>query len=609
MAALFRCQREISFMDTGILTPKALFQKDIRYTIPTFQRRYVWTLEDQWEPLWEDVRNTAEDYLEKLVACGGEFVEAESNTKKHFLGAVVVQQVSTATKDIEQREVIDGQQRITTLQLLLDAVQYVCEERNARGVETRLARLVLNDSRVLVNEEDAFKLWPTVNDRPAFTHAMHNGLATDGFEDSLVVQAHEYFQLQASQWIDSDPDSMQTRMEALETAVTGMLHMVVIDLGPQDDPHVIFETLNARGTPLLESDLIKNYVVSRTKVDGDVIWGDLDHNWWREDVRQGRLWRPRIDALLDYWLEMRTWDDVSAGKVFSTFRELAADREIDTIVAELKGDLSNFRRYEEGPRAPAEDVFHYRAGVMQMAAFTPALLSFLSWPERVRIDALKALESFLVRRMVCRVTTKDYNRMTLDLVRELNRWEPEHGAQAVVSFLSSQKAESRRWPTDADLESAFRTLPLYRLLTRGRLRLVLEGIEELHRKKHMTEEIQVPRNLTIEHVLPQSWERNWPLPREIEEEEERQERNQLLHTIGNLTLVTRRLNPALSNAPWEEKQATLNEHSVLLLNRQLLAAYAAEAWTEKTIVARSLRMAKLVAEIWPGPDQCNGNDM
>lgn len=589
-------------METHILTPKALFQKDIRYTIPAFQRRYVWSLEDQWEPLWEDVRNTAEDYLEKLESHSGEVIEAESDTRRHFLGAVVVQQVSTATKDIEKREVIDGQQRFTTLQLLLDAVQYVCEKRNANGVKTRLEKLVQNDRNIIVKEEEAFKLWPTVNDRSAFTHAMHNRLAIDGFEDSLIVQAHEYFQLQASQWIDSDHGSMQARMEALETAITGMLHMVVIDLGPQDDPHVIFETLNARGTPLLESDLIKNYVVDQTNGNGD-IWGDLDHNWWRQDVRQGRHLRPRIDVLLDYWLEMYTKDEVSAGKVFSTFKKLAGDREIDIIVGKMKDELFSFRSYEEGHRNPVEDMFHYRAGVMQMAAFTPVLLSLLSRPEETRIGALKALESFLVRRMVYRGTTRDYSRMSLDLVRELDRWDPERCAQAVVSFLSSQKAESRRWPTDADLEHAFCTLPLYRLLTRGRLRLVLEAIEELHRREHMTEETQVPRNLTIEHVMPQSWMKHWPLPEENDKQEKYEERNRLVHTIGNLTLVNNRLNPSLSNAPWKEKQATLDKHSVLLLNRQLLEMYAAEAWTEKTIVSRSLRMAKLVAEVWPGPDQ------
>lgn len=591
-------------METDILTPKKLFQKDIRYTIPAFQRRYVWSMEDQWEPLWEDVRNTAEDYLEKLESNDGNSVEAERDTRRHFLGAVVIQQVSTATKDIERREVIDGQQRLTTLQLLLDAVQYVCEIRNAKGVKKRLLKLVENDKDILVKDEEVFKLWPTVNDRRAFTHAMHNGLAIDGFEDSLIVQAHEYFQLQARQWIDSDNDSMDTRMEALETAITGMLNMVVIDLGVQDDPHVIFETLNARGTPLLESDLIKNYVAFRTKANGDVIWGDLDHDWWRKEIRQGRLRRPRIDALLDYWLEMRTKDDVSAGKVFSTFKKLADGCEIAPIVEQMKADLSNFRQYEEGRRAPAEDVFHYRAGVMQMAAFTPVLLSFLSWPEETRIEALKALESFLVRRMVCRGTTKGYSTMALDLVRELENWDlPKCGAQAVVSFLSSRKAESRRWPTDADLKHAFLELPLYRLLTRGRLRLVLEAIEERLRMDPLSEGEKAPRNLTIEHILPQSWARHWPLPGETNEIEEQQERNRLIHTIGNLTLVTYRLNPVLSNAPWIKKQETLNEHSVLLLNRQLLKTYADEEWTEKTIVSRSLQMAKLVAEVWPGPEQ------
>lgn len=102
-------------METAILTPNNLFQKDIRYTIPAFQRRYVWSLEDQWEPLWEDVRNAAEDYLEKLESNDGNSVKAERDTRRHFLGAVVIQQVSTATKDIERREVIDGQQRLTTL--------------------------------------------------------------------------------------------------------------------------------------------------------------------------------------------------------------------------------------------------------------------------------------------------------------------------------------------------------------------------------------------------------------------------------------------------------------------------------------------------------------
>ena len=145
-------------MDTGILSPKALFQKDIRYTVSAFQRRYVWTLDDQWEPLWEDVRNTAEDYLEKLDHSNGDGIKAEQETVRHFLGAVVVQQVNTATRDVERREIIDGQQRLTTLQLLLDAIQYVCEEHKTRGVATRLSKLVTNDESLVGDGDDIFKL-------------------------------------------------------------------------------------------------------------------------------------------------------------------------------------------------------------------------------------------------------------------------------------------------------------------------------------------------------------------------------------------------------------------------------------------------------------------
>ena len=99
----------------------------MRYTIPPFQRHYVWSQDDQWEPLWEDVRNVAENYLEELEGSDNG-VEAEQRTSPHFLGAVILKQVPTAAKDIDQREVIDGQQRMTSLQLLLDAIQQICEE-------------------------------------------------------------------------------------------------------------------------------------------------------------------------------------------------------------------------------------------------------------------------------------------------------------------------------------------------------------------------------------------------------------------------------------------------------------------------------------------------
>ncbi len=593
-------------MKTDILTPKALFRKDIRYTIPVFQRPYVWTQDEQWEPLWEDVRNTAENYLDELDR-SDDNVEAEQRTSPHFLGAIVIQQVHTAAKDIEQREIIDGQQRVTTLQLLLDAIQQVCEEFELKPEAKRLSKLVTNDKDLIgTDENQIFKLWPTAHDREAFRHAMHNGLATDHFEDSRIVQAHEFFQLQTKQWLNADPAFIQRRIEALETTVNGMLYMVVIDLKPQDDPHVIFETLNARGTPLLESDLIKNYAISKanqaSKNESD-IWDGLEHAWWREEVEQGRLHRPRIDMLLNYWLAMRTTSEVPASRVFNAFRSLADDAQIDDVMSDVKRDLENYRLFETGTRTSDEDMFHYRViQVMHGRVITPVLLLLLSVPCEKRAKSLYALESFLIRRMVCRGTTKDYNRLILDLADELQKNGLHNSYSTVVNFLKSQTADSREWPDDEALGRSLDTLPVYRLLTRGRLRLILEGIEGKLRQSSMAEHPDFPKNLTIEHVMPQSWEANWPLPEDIGRLEGTNKRNHLVHTIGNLTLVSRRLNPSLSNAPWEDKRKTLGEHSVLFLNKTLLDESQNSAWDEQFIQFRSKRMAALVADVWPGPN-------
>lgn len=588
-------------LTTNILNPKDLFMKTICYTIPTFQRPYVWTHDEQWEPLWNDVRNLAETYLEELERCGKNHVQAEQRTQPHFLGAVVLQQVPTSARDIEQREVIDGQQRVTTLQLLLDAIQQICEEKELRPVATRLSKLVIND-RDLVGEEShqIFKLWPTRSDREAFRHAMDNGLAVSDFENSLIVQAHEFFQEQLKKWLEDSVASEIDSIDALETAATTLLQMVVIDLSADDDPNVIFETMNARGTPLEQSDLIKNYVLSRSsnELDGKIdLWEGLDDNWWRDTVRQGRLYRPRLDMLLNYWLAMRLGTDVSPSRVFSSFQRHATDRSIDRIMSRVQLDLANYRQFERGSRTPEEELFHYRTGVMQVGVFTPVLLLLLSAEHGPRVGAFRALESFLIRRMVCRQTTKDYNRLALELAIKLEKGGLDEADKIVTGFLTEQKAYSREWPTDHTVADSLESSPLYRLLTRGRLRLVLEGIESRLRSPK-AEQPDVPKNLTIEHLMPLSWEANWSLSDGVDEEPAREYRNRIVHTIGNLTLVNQKLNSSLSNAPWEEKRESLLEHSVMTLNSELRNECS---WNEETIRTRSRRMAELIADCWPGP--------
>jgi hypothetical protein len=203
--------------------------------------------------------------------------------------------------------------------------------------------------------------------------------------------------------------------------------------------------------------------------------------------------------------------------------------------------------------------------------------------------------------MVCRLTTKDYNRLTLDLAEVLQRRGLDRADEVILEFLKSQTADAREWPSDKKIREAFLSLPLYRLLTRGRLRLVLEGIEEALRTPK-AEHKDAPRDLTIEHVMPQSWHEHWPLTASgLDEETAAAERNRLIHTIGNLSLVNGALNPTLTNAPWPRKLEELGRHSVLFLNKAILEGWGNEDWSEEAIRGRSVLMADLATAVWPGP--------
>ena len=469
-------------------------------------------------------------------------------------------------------------------------------------------KLVTNDEELIEDDKlQIFKLWPTRGDREAFRHAMDNGLAANDFEESLIVQAHEFFKLQVRKWLEDAAGPIEFRIDALEAAATSMLQMVVIDLSPQDDPNLIFETLNARGTRLEQSDLIKNFVLSQERDQHVDIWGNLDDGWWRREVRQGRLFRPRLDMLINYWLAMRKGAEVSPLGVFGEFRSYVGDQEVNAVMSEVKQDLMNYREFETTRgRSPAEKSFYYHVDVMQAGVITPVLLLLLSAEEGIRIRAFTALESFLIRRMICRRTTKDYNRLVLELANRLREIGLDRADAVTAGFLREQMADARVWPSDQDVAHAMETSPLYRLLTRGRLRLVLEGAERRLRSSGKSEQTDVPRNLTIEHLMPTGWRKEeWPLPKNVDTVAATYQRNTLIHSIGNLTLATQKLNSSMSNDTWASKRDELQEHSVLLLNNELLTQ---PSWDEETIRSRSRRMAKLVSERWPSPASEQWND-
>ena len=594
-------------MKTNPQRPQRLFVQPVRYEIPAFQRRYVWKQEEQWEPLWEDV--------EELAGA----IMTEGRAEPHFMGAVVLQQTQFPTATIERRIVVDGQQRLITLQLLMDAIQEVLEDQKHSGPAKRLAALVANGEEYLNdNPNHAFKVWPTTVDRDAFRHAMSNEMKPTNYADSRIVQAHEYFKAQAEQWLDQFPRDTGERdgaASALEEAVSRSLEIVVIDLEESDDPHIIFETLNARGTPLLQSDMVKNKVLHEAGIgirndDEEAtpeerdIWPFDQDDWWAQEVGRGLQRRPRVDVYLNHWLTLRNQEEMKPYDEFRAFEKYAAARvsEDETIqdVARDLGKLGTIYRDVEEVRRADIARFLQRRNVMNVGVVTPLLLWLLSvnLPHKRLANCLTALESFLVRRVVCGYSARSYGELFVGLIRKLAKASTSDADRVIVSYLGEQTAQAGLWPNDEELRQRFVEAPLYSYLTRGRLRMVLEGIEGGLRT-HKAESREVPENLQIEHIMPQTWHPHWPLPDDSADDEEASaERERVIHTIGNLTLVNGRLNPSLSNAPWNSKREALADHSVLFLNKRLVNK-GPDVWDEAAIGERAKWLHKRAVKIWP----------
>lgn len=598
------CQPSTYNVEIHKRTPQELFALPLRYEIPDFQRRYVWEEEEQWAPLWSDVEALAQSTL-----------DGHQGNDAHFMGAIVLQQMENATGTIQRRIVVDGQQRLTTLQLLINAIQGLLKQQGHSDPATRLGALVANSGgHFSGNRDHAFKVWPTIVDRTAFKHAMSKQSTTD-HADSRIVRAHRYFQSQADQWLGMlsvDSGERPKAADALEAAVSRRLLIVVIDLGDKDDPHVIFETLNARGTPLLQSDMVKNKILYDAKIEisedgseasaGQKIW-PFDQDWWAADVGRGLQRRPRIDVYLNHWLTLRNHTETKPYNEFNVFNTYAKRKgtPVETIAADLDRVGQIYRDVEQEGRRTDIARFLERRKVMNVGVITPLLL----WLLEAKLSAVKlancirALESFLVRRVVCGLSARSLGELFVGLIQKLDEDATGRKDQVLVSYLAEparQQSQAALWPTNELLQERLVREPLYLYLTRGRLRMVLEAIEE-ELRTNKAESKEVPRGLHIEHIMPQKWHDNYPLVGEVNEEA-KADRDRAIHTIGNLTLVNGQLNAALSNAPWDRKRETLDAHSVLHLNRRLVKK-GPEVWDEVAIEQRARWLHKQAVKVWP----------
>ena len=242
-------------MEANARNLERIFDGTVSYQIPLFQRPYVWTEEKNWCHLWGDIVDVADRYLSNEIC------------RSHFLGAVVLERNNNVTGSIETRQVIDGQQRFTTLQIMMIAIRDICEKYENTKLYDRFDGLVSNKRSKVDLDEEAYKIWPTNSDRSAFevVHQLNKydleqaHQLEDKIKNSQIFKAYHYFLRVLEVWF-SEHNDVEDCLDALWQVVREYLQIVVIDLHSQDEAQVIFETLNARGTQLLPADLIKNFL-------------------------------------------------------------------------------------------------------------------------------------------------------------------------------------------------------------------------------------------------------------------------------------------------------------------------------------------------------------
>lgn len=594
-------------MKTDVLTPQAVFYLPQHLVVPLFQRPYVWDEADQWLPLWQDIARLAELRLKDPYT-----------QPSHFLGAVVLQAVDGQHGAVPAKNVIDGQQRLTTLQLFIDASAAVFESRGFDGLADQFGDLTHNRAYGGVVEA-SLKLVHSNQDGVAFREVMnaeapvhHASLTHAG---SRITRAHAFFAARIDEWLGAG-DEVRSRADALAQAVSQGLQLVVIDLQVQENSQEIFETLNARGTPLTAADLIKNFVFQRLEAEGADTRRAYAEDWpfeaafWEQEVSVGRYTMSRGSLFLSQWLGSRLGEEVSPRQTFIRFKtyvDYEAGSKMGELLLAIKEQAGLYRTWTEHAGDSSRiltrpELAFYRMSAGGVEVLKPAIIWLYDpageIPSDVADDVLAMLESWVVRRQLLRLTSADLGRIVAEIIKS-NRTTPvAELVDSVRHHLSRLNVNSNYWPGDDEVRSHLATEQSYRRYPRARMRFYLEAVEDHLRSRH--DNPQVPRlGYHVEHVLPQKWETHWA----VEGLEAELARGEHVHRLGNLTLLTASLNTTVSNGPWHSKKEHVVANDVFLLNRHFREA---DRWDEATIDERTGVLTDLLLAVWPVPEGHTG---
>jgi Protein of unknown function DUF262/Protein of unknown function (DUF1524) len=614
-------------MDARPLNIVTVLQDPKRFVVPVYQRTYEWTIDKQIEPFFAQVEAKAE---QRLTGTGQQL--------PHYMGALLLMPRGThAFGTLPVFDVVDGQQRLTTFQIFLSALKDLASSLGQDAIADQIKPYILNTAQALMRNEreERYKLYTTAFDRALFCdlvdrshadllalypqHFYQNGNIRKG-EAPKPLRAYCYLREEAEAFVtDATGGDAAAKLGALASALLEDMRVIVITLGAEDDAQVIFETLNSGGEPLAAMDLVRNDVFHRAVRIGEDVerlmeerWRTFEDPFWKLEVSQGRLNKPRIDFFLAHTLAAETGKEILLSELYARYKSFVTDRAFPNVDSELQALIRHAPTYRvlsqpSGDSALAKLARRLQAFEVSTAFPLIFVVANSDAPDSEKSALYELIASYIIRRAICEgLSSKNYNNTFIRVAGQL-RSNGVNCASFAAAFADNDKP-AVRFPGNAEVTGAILRHRQYGRIPQPRLKWVLSELEFASRTEY-DETTGLQANLSIEHVLPDLWTTYWPLPDGNQVQEDKrtglspeqlivvEQRDNAKHTLGNLTLLTPPANTEGLNYAFVRKKDRLRT-SLLRINQDIAEE---PVWDEAAIHRRAERLAALAVRIWPGP--------
>lgn len=542
-----------------------LLEGSKQFVIPIFQRTYSWEM-SHCEQLFRDITRVGQD----------------GSLDTHFIGSAVYIPEIGVDASTPRWLVIDGQQRITTLTLLILALRNFLATHT---IDEPISAPELTD-RYLKNPykkgETSYRLLPTNSDKDTLIKLL-DGKETNENDSIRILENFHYFQEQITK-------------ESFISIWQGILKLMIVDVSLQqgvDNPQMIFESMNSTGKALTQADLIRNYILMGLEHEPQT---RLYIEYWREmELEFGTENYTRyFDEFMRFFLLIKTGNiRIRKGDVYIEFKSYSQGKDVETLLQELKKYSTYYCRIALGLEPTDELAKHFHdIAELKVDVSYPFLMQLYADYEDETIDqavfakCISLTESYVFRRAICEIPTNSMRQTFATLAKQIHKQKYLESLQAAFILLPSY----RRFPTDEEFHRKMQLRDLYNFNRRS---YWLRRFENFGRKERV-----IVNDYTIEHIMPQNsnlsdeWKtdlgENWNVIHE-----------QYLHTLGNLTLTG--YNSEYSDKPFDQKKNMEGgfKYSPLKLNRGISEEVL---WNEAAINRRAESLASQAVTIWAAPD-------